>query len=61
MGYLEEHDKNEIRETAISIIKKCARLQVNSDNNAEEELAIAAVAKTWSDIYAQFKFNEIRR
>lgn len=58
MGYLDEVDKKEVCSKALSIIKACARRQLNNSLEPEEQIDNAQIAKTWADIYEMFKIKE---
>lgn len=61
LSYVEELNKSRLRESALNIIKNCSYEQLsNKEFNSERELAIAEVAKTWTDIYTKLGIKEVK-
>lgn len=50
MGYLEDVERNALREHAVRVLKKCGDRQCAEPDNE----SIAMVAKVWFDIYSEF-------
>ena len=47
MGYLEDVERNAIKDRAIKVLKKCGDRQIAEPDND----SIATIAKIWFDIY----------
>lgn len=48
MGYLEDVERNAIKDRAVHVLKKCGDMQSAEPDNE----SIAMVAKIWFDIYS---------
>jgi len=54
MGYLEDVERNALKDRAVHVLKKCGDRQCTEPDNE----SIAMVAKIWFDIYSEILKKE---